>query len=373
MNRRLVLLVALTMGCTGDKTQKKVEVTTDGALTTRRFSMVTDARGIAAIDVPVSSDEVSFIVHATAANDRLYPSVESAKRPDGSTFLSWEDWYGDYSLTSAVYPQSADTILNWPVRQSDGSLSKGDWNVDVSVTDDDGYYMSDVDVDVVVQTRTDPGGGDGGSISVKLVYADGLADDDEVVRGTEAAVERWREVWDAYGLELVLETASSNIDPDLSDLYAPDDEVYQMSAESGDNDIVVLIGERIGGRVDSYGIAGGIPGTLTESTRGAVVISWLANAGGDGTFSAEDISVFGETLAHEVGHYTGLFHPVEDGWGAWDAIEDTSDCTNTNACEDALGPNLMFPYPVCDWSTCVAQGNLSDGQVGVAQNYTGTL
>ena len=33
----------------------------------------------------------------------------------------------------------------------------------------------------------------------------------------------------------------------------------------------------------------------------------------------------------------------------------------------------MFPYPVCTWDSCPAQDQLSDGQVGVAQRYVGTL
>lgn len=373
MTRLLPALLLLSVACTGGKDGKKVEVSTDGDLTTRRFSATTDSRGIAAVEVPVAKGEEAFLVHATVASSGLYPSLERLESTGGGTALSWEDWYGDQSLTGAFYPEAADTIFNWPVREADGPLDSGTWIAEIAVTDDEGYYAGDEDLDVIVQTRADSGGLDVGSISVRLVYADGLADDAEVVSGTEGAVERWREVWAAYGLELVLETASSDIDPDLSDLYGADDDVFDQSAASTDDDIVVLVGERIGGRIDSYGIAGGIPGSLTESSRGAVVISWLANAGGDGTFSDEDIRLYGETLAHEVGHYTGLFHPVEDGWSAWDALDDTPDCGSTNACEGDLGENLMFPYPVCDWSTCPAQDQLSDGQVGVAQRYTGTL
>lgn len=370
---RLLLALPLLVACKGGEGDKKVEVSTDGDLTTRRLSAVTDARGIAAVEVPVGASDVAFLVHATGPGGDVWPSVERVEGPGGGTALSWEDWYGDESLTSALYPEAADTILNWPVRAADGPLDDGTWTVEVAVTDAEGYYLDDVDLDVVVQTRVDSSGLDAGTIAVKLVYADGLADDDEVVRGTEAAVERWREVWDAYGLTLQLDTASSSIDPDLSDLYSADEDVRSQSAASEDSDIVVLVGERIGGRIDSYGIAGGIPGALTPSSRGAVVISWLANAGGDGTFSDEDIRLYGETLAHEVGHYTGLFHPVEDGWQAWDALDDTADCTSTNACEGDLGENLMFPYPVCDWNECPAQDQLSDGQVGVAQRYVGTL
>ena len=326
----------LALACTGDPDGKKgdVEVSQDGNLTTLRTTATTDGRGTAEIDVPVDG-HASFLVTARTRSGE-WPSVEYLEDADGRMVMSWEDWYGAYSLTSAIFPEARDTALNWPVRPDDGALEDGTWTVAVAVTDDQGYYLSGETLDVVVQLREDQDGFGAGRVQVALVYADGLADDAEVVRGTEGAIARWREVWAAYGVELVLTTAASGIDPDLSDLYGPDDDVYDQSAAGTDSDITVLIGETIGG-LDSYGIAGGIPGMLTESERGAVVISWLANAGGDEDFSEEDMRIYGETLAHEVGHYAGLFHPVEDGWDYWDALDDTDEAGTSAAASRASG------------------------------------
>jgi hypothetical protein len=133
-----------------------------------------------------------------------------------------------------------------------------------------------------------------------------------------------------------------------------------------------VVGESIAGDADYlYGEAGGIPGPFAAQPHAAVFVSWLANAGGDAAFDDEDILLFGETMAHEMGHYLGLFHPVEDGWDAWDAVADTPDCSAIGECEDALGDNLMFPYPVCGARACVRQSALTEIQGGVVQGYIG--
>ena len=79
----------------------------------------------------------------------------------------------------------------------------------------------------------------------------------------------------------------------------------------------------------------------------------------------------GETMAHEAGHYLGLFHPVETSYALWDALDDTPECDDSAACAAALGTNLMFPYPVCAFSECEEQGLLTPKQVGVMHRYVG--
>jgi hypothetical protein len=76
-----------------------------------------------------------------------------------------------------------------------------------------------------------------------------------------------------------------------------------------------------------------------------------------------------ETMGHEVGHYLGLYHPVEDGWRYWDALDDTLECGSTAECESALKDNLLFPYPVCTRDACEPQVNLTEAQRVVIGNY----
>lgn len=359
-----VLLCACTGGKGGD-------VSVSGDLTTARSSTSSDSTGIATIDVEVSSGEEAMMVTAASSNNWL--AVEEIVAPDGTSAMYWEDWYGSNSLTSAIYVEGSDTVVNWPVRIEDGPLDPGTWEVKIGVVDGSGYYVSDATIDVVAQTRSD-NDLSAGAINVEVIYAQGTGSNADVVAATEQAAARWQDIWSSYGLEAVITWYDSDLDEQLPDVSeGGDDVISTLSADGTDADVMVLIGESIGSYSNVYGISGGIPGPLTESPRAAVVISWVTNAGGDGEFSDEDIRLYGETLAHEVGHYTGLFHPVEDGWEYWDALSDTSDCDSTSGCESDLGDNLMFPYPVCDWEECVHQDRLSGGQQGVMQRYTGTL
>ena len=82
--------------------------------------------------------------------------------------------------------------------------------------------------------------------------------------------------------------------------------------------------------------------------------------------------MLGESIAHEVGHYLGLLHPVAQDFGHWDSLSDTSACTSQAECEAEMSGNLMFPYPVCDdEGTCVPQIGLTDDQARVIQRYVG--
>ena len=76
-------------------------------------------------------------------------------------------------------------------------------------------------------------------------------------------------------------------------------------------------------------------------------------------------------MAHETGHFLGLFHPVETDYDLFDAIDDTSECSLRTECEDLLGSNLMFPYPVCTFASCVTQDQLTSGQSDVLQQNVG--
>lgn len=342
------------------------------SLSTTRFSATSGSNGIASLEVDVDKNVDVFSIYASS---NQYISVEAVIDPDGNTVLDWADWDGDESITGALYLEGTDTILNWPVREEDGDLTNGTWIVEVATINSNYYYTGNVDVDVTLQTRREQDGFANGKIHVEIVYAGDVGSDADVVAATEAAVDRWKEIWDAYNLTLkVSYRNATSMDTNLTDLSeGGSDVIASQSAKGTNKDIMVLVGEKIGNYRDVYGISGGIPGTPIDSQRSAVVISWLANAGGDGSFSEDDIRLYGETLAHEVGHYAGLFHPVEDGWQYYDALSDTSNCSSTNGCESDLGDNLMFPYPVCSMTSCTPQDQLSGQQEGVMQRYIGTL
>ncbi len=141
--------IVLLSACAEDKGS---QVSVDGDLKTVRSTVESGSDGLAVVLVAVESGEEAMMVTASSSNQ---VAVEEIVAPDGSSAMYWEDWYDAYSLTSAIYVEGNDTVVNWPVRSTDGGLDAGTWEVHIGVVDGSGYYVSNDSLDVVTQTRTD--------------------------------------------------------------------------------------------------------------------------------------------------------------------------------------------------------------------------
>jgi len=380
---RLTLALTL-MACVGCEPESKNarnegDCTDVDGLQTCRFSASTStSSGLLVVDLNVNASAGAFLI-TTEAGNNLYMSTERVLDPDGDVALSWEDWYyGDTNLTAGILPLSNEMHLNWPVRDDDAQLSDGTWSIEIAAIDYDGYYMLGERIDIVTQVKQDEDLSVG-NVNARVVYVDGLDADSEVTSGTEAAVEVWREMWSDYGLGLTVTYATAtDVSAALPSMTDGGPEIEAISTAGTDADFTVVIGESVGGTFDIYGEAGGIPGTLVANDHSAVAISWITNAGGDGVFSDDDVQVYGETLAHEIGHYMGLFHPVDYDQRynpyAWDALNDTNKCGDLDSCDTLLGDNNMYPFPVCpSFDSCTTQQALSTDQTGVLHRHTGAL
>lgn len=367
----MILLLSACIDPSTDDTDKPVGPVEERAVTATVYEDKSDRSGLLSIPVEVTDDVDVFqvVVHRESGTSGL----EYLYAPDGSVVLDWEDWYdSSYSLTEAFYPAEFASTTNWPVRAADGPLQKGTWEMVVG-TYSANNYAGGKSVTVEILTRRDGDFGTG-ALHAVIAYAEGVREEEGVETAVEEAAGYWRELYASIGITLEVTYADIALDPALPDAYAGLEEIRAFHEANGERAVLMVIGEDIAGERSVYGEAGGIPGPYAAADHATVFVSWLANAGNDAAFSSTDVLLMGETMAHEVGHYIGLFHPVEDGFTYWDALDDTAECTGYTRCEEAMGDNLMFPYPVCtgmNSSSCVRQDTLSAEQAGVMHRYMG--
>ncbi|MEZ4247993.1 MAG: M43 family zinc metalloprotease [Polyangiales bacterium] len=135
----------------------------------------------------------------------------------------------------------------------------------------------------------------------------------------------------------------SGLDGDPGELQ----ELFALGAGSGRGSLPIFLVRDISG---ALGIAGDIPGAWMhpgEITNGIAISV-------DAIFEPDPLTpTFGVVLAHETGHYLGLFHSTEIDGTVLDPIADTPECgpeRDTDGdgllfeaeCEGAGGDNFMF-------------------------------
>ena len=125
-------------------------------------------------------------------------------------------------------------------------------------------------------------------------------------------------------------------------------ELFRLSAGQEGRLHLFLVEELVGGGAGFIilGLAGGIPGPPSAGSGASGVAVTAA------MLSSDPASV-GRTMAHESGHYLGLFHTSERNGSTHDPIPDTPECPPTadgnrdgvllpNECGGKGGDNLMF-------------------------------
>lgn len=313
-----------------------------------------------------------------AADDPLDNAYVANVRKGGNAIYEAEDWWErSENYTNAGFLDNS-LVFNWPTNGRDPDLEPGRrYQASARFSEDPGPWT----VRTVVKKDDDF---TQGTVHVRLVLDIQVAETPGWEDAIDEAVAIWREeIFDNPGTRLTL-----NIDKVVRTLrtriHPPgfgDATLYKALAEERPTRFIDLVlvralenGERI------FGVAGGIPGPVGPTGRSAVVISMEESAGADGAFDDRTkVEILAETMAHEVGHYLGLFHPIELPAGSqvqsWDALPDTNRCTTFEACIDTLGDNLMFPTPICvepspgESLACLRQTRLTPDQKDVVQRY----
>ncbi len=301
------------------------------------------------VDLPFSLDAdttSAMVVPFTADGGPMAPIALTV--PDGRTFdlrLSGNSFLGVTAgligFTSPLFlPQS-------PVAEV--LVQEGDYTFTVAAITEDLCSF-------VVTERADAGR----ALDLNLYYVgiDGIdaasAPTDPDVQQTIGALEA---IYGEAGVSIG-EVRHFDVDAAVADAFSIIDDVNTQPAElvstslppgADDEDLlsvnVFFVAEMADGNV--IGISQGIPGPIgLHGTPGSGVVltaEFLGSRGGN--------QLTGQILAHELGHWLGLFHTSEIAGGFFDPIADTAQCDNIaqlvqngtfDQCPDFL--NLMFPF-----------------------------
>jgi hypothetical protein len=324
--------------------------------------------GTATVRLPVGDGETALLATAEVEAP-VQVHFRALRDPQGQEVFRAFEWNSSaYSKTNGGFV--SDTVsLNWPVQEGDPGLFGGRWEFELGVVDGNQQYVAaPIWLDVLLKRDE---AFDRGALEASIVYTEDLEDDDDLRLAVDEAKEVWRGLYDAMGIDLTFRTYAfpdGNLGPPA---YGDEPAYVDISSDTAPRSVNLVISQQIDGFDDIFGIAGDIPGPLIPTARSAVQVSSLLAAGPDGDFDPEDVRLLGETMAHEVAHFLGLYHPVEQSWDAWDVLPDTPECDTEQQCTDRLSDNLMFPYPVCGPALCLPQDGITDEQAGVANRYVG--
>lgn len=331
--------------------------------------LVTD-NGYVDTFLDIKSGMRSFMVTAESG---YWVMVDQVVDPDGQVVLDGDDWgWSDELLSMAIFPNPDVQVLNWPVRATDPALVKGTYTVTLVAYDDDGRRPNGETLHLTRFTNRDEDFSQG-TLNVRMVWADGLDQDQDLVAAVESALDRWKGLYEAAGITLKVTWETSSLPVDLPQPAEGSDDIDQVSEDGNPQQVTLLLGETVDSLRYILGESGGIPGSLAPTGHSAVAIALAENAGPDFSFDDDEVDLLAMTFGHEVGHYLGLFHTVESTWDWFDALEDTPRCRDQDDCIDATGDNLMFCQAICDFTSCMPQEEITVDQSGVLQRYTGVL
>ena len=358
-----ILGCILLMGCTTWEEEREEELRVLSR--TKR----TNNLGTTRIKVPLTAADDEMLVQVQP-QDGFFAVVLELEDEEGNVIYDFEeDVQRSRQATGAAVP-STMAVLNWPIRESDTEMSGEEITVRVAAVDEQGTRNANVRLDVTAVLKSDKDL-QSGDVYINLIYAGSVAGDEGIESAVSTAMDNAMVLYEDQGIRFSVETKTW---PEGNLPKPGTGAPGQFEALSGDSrmrTINVVVVPSVLESESILGAAGSIPGPLVASDRSAVLISASANAGPDMVFNELETRLLSETIAHELGHYFGLFHPVESTWDKWDALKDTDDCADQQVCEDVLGTNLMFPYPVCDGDMCELQDTLTEEQRGVLQRYTG--
>jgi hypothetical protein len=132
-----------------------------------------------------------------------------------------------------------------------------------------------------------------------------------------------------------------NFDVESTTVTNQVDDVLRQARASGNartNSLHVMVVRTIGGS-EPAGYAMGLPGPFdADRSNAAVLVSTDAYTDGQGFLDVEGMA---STIAHEMGHYMGLYHTSESSGLQHDPLPDTPTCDQSGVCSSEFEQNIM--------------------------------
>ncbi len=369
------LLATLLAGCAvgsddGDDTSGD---TPDGGEAVFSVTATTSDRGVATASFALAEGTTKFGVTASVTDDDLmlrFTDILSGTGIDylnpGRTEVSFADSFSRFVKAASVPSRDVDPRV----------VDTERFTVSVEVIDDLGADVVGEEVTFNIFSKADPGF-NSGRMRINLFYVGDVGQDQVTKDVVMDALNEFRAIYSAE-TAIDLEIQQIDIDGPVVLPLPIDGSDFYRSASSGTifPSVNVFIGGDIAGGAGSIlGISADIPGPFHPSERSGVAVSFFTGAGPDGIYSSEEVRILGETIAHETGHYIGLFHPVDFSGStviAVDPLDDTDTCSFITECvsNNDLITNLMFTSPVRDGDGgFVRQNQLTGQQSAVANRY----
>ncbi|MEL6180498.1 MAG: hypothetical protein AAFS10_16180 [Myxococcota bacterium] len=355
-------LATFMLSCGDEGSGEAVDTVELGSFQVDSIDTADDAKTELTVSVPDGAESVAIVVQGGPAGALIL--ADTITSPSDTKVF---DFFNDITTNRVDTSDGLYTVLipNNP----EVNFESGDWKL-TFVTDGDPY-----NVNATALVKNEAGSG---VFDLNLFFAgvDGLdASTAPMDTSFQAALSNVGAIYGSAGISIG-EVSYNDITDEALAVVEGDDELatlFQTSSSQSNRALNFffvkdLVGNEVGFTL--LGKAGGVPGPpgLHGTVRSGVVVNMAsfieANASGDATMITEALDQLEIIMAHEAGHYLGLYHTTERNGAALDEngilgsdpLSDTPVCPDSadangdmilapSECTSADGGNLMFWSP----------------------------